>query len=143
MLNVITLVGRLTRDPELRKTNSGTSVSAFTLAVDNGKAANGDKATLFMDCNAFGNQADTVCKFVRKGHLLGVNGRLVSRKYTNKEGVNVTAFSVEVNRVELMEPKANTNSEGEGTETAQQPTTPINESHDLGKVEVTDDELPF
>ena len=73
MLNVITLVGRLTRDPELRRTNSGTSVGAFTVACDDGrKGPNGEKQTLFMDCTVFGPQADTLMNFWRKGNLIAV-----------------------------------------------------------------------
>ena len=103
MLNVITLVGRLTRDPELRRTNSGTSVGAFTVACDDGrKGPNGEKQTLFMDCTVFGPQADTLMKFWRKGNLIAVYGRLVSRKYTNSQGANVTAYSINCDRIEFV-----------------------------------------
>ena len=102
MLNVIALVGRLTRDPELRKTNSGTNVAAFTIACDNPrKNANGEKDTLFMDCEVYGPQADTVTRFFSKGSGIAVHGRLCSRKYVNKQGVTVTAYGVKCDNVEF------------------------------------------
>jgi single-strand DNA-binding protein len=146
MLNVITLVGRLTRDPELRRTNSGTSVGAFTIAVDDGrKGPNGERQTLFMDCTIFGNQADTLTKFFRKGNLIGVYGRLVSRKYTNNQGVNVTAYSVNCDRIEFVESAAKMNGAS-----AEMPmdngfsqVNPVSEKQNLDSIDVTDDDLPF
>ena len=147
MLNVITLVGRLTRDPELRRTNSGTSVGAFTIAVDDGrKGPNGEKQTLFMDCNIFGNQADTLTKFFRKGNLIGVYGRLVSRKYTNAQGVNVTAYSVNCDRIEFVESAAKMN--GTAPEMPMDSgfssqVSNVSEKQNLDSIDVTDDDLPF
>lgn len=140
MINVITLVGRLTRDPETRKTNSGVDVVSFTLANDMGKAVNGEKQTLFMDCSVFGKQAEIVTKFVRKGHLLGVSGKLASRKYVSKEGTNVTAYSILVDHVDLMEPK-----EKEGAGLANADTNvgaPVVEEK-LPDFSVSEDQLPF
>jgi len=146
MLNVITLVGRLTRDPELRRTNSGTSVGAFTVACDDGrKGPNGEKQTLFMDCTVFGPQADTLMKFWRKGNLIGVYGRLVSRKYTNAQGVNVTAYSINCDRIEFVESAAKQN--GTAPEApadngfSQVP--PANDRQNLDSIDVLDDDLPF
>lgn len=146
MLNVITLVGRLTRDPELRRTNSGTSVGAFTIACDDGrKGPNGEKQTLFMDCTVFGPQADTLMKFWRKGNLIGVYGRLVSRKYVNSQGANVTAYSVNCDRIEFVESAAKQN--GAGTEMPMDPgfsqVSPVSEKQNVESLDVTDDDLPF
>ena len=146
MLNVITLVGRLTRDPELRRTNSGTSVGAFTIACDDGrKGPNGEKQTLFMDCTVFGPQADTLMKFWRKGNLIGVYGRLVSRKYVNSQGANVTAYSVNCDRIEFVESAAKQG--GTGTEMPMDPgfsqVSPVSEKQNVESLDVTDDDLPF
>lgn len=146
MLNVITLVGRLTRDPELRRTNSGTSVGAFTIACDDGrKGPNGEKQTLFMDCTVFGPQADTLMKFWRKGNMIGVYGRLVSRKYVNSQGSNVTAYSINCDRIEFVESTAKQN----GTP-AEMPVdagfsqvNPVSEKQNVDSLDVTDDDLPF
>lgn len=88
MLNHITIMGRLTRDPELRKTGSGTSVASFTVAVDrdfSGKDG-GEKETDFIDCVAWRNTADFVSKYFAKGRMIVVSGRLQLRDWTDKEG---------------------------------------------------------
>ena len=86
MLNVITILGRLVRDPELRQTNSGKSVCSFTLAVDRNFKNNGEKEVDFIDCVAWGNTADFVSRYAEKGRLLIASGRLQIREWTDKEG---------------------------------------------------------
>ena len=146
MLNVITLVGRLTRDPELRRTNSGTSVGAFTVACDDGrKGPNGEKQTLFMDCTVFGPQADTLMKFWRKGNLIAVYGRLVSRKYTNAQGVNVTAYSINCDRIEFVESAAKQNGAASEmpVDNGFSQVNPVSDKQNLESIDVTNDDLPF
>lgn len=147
MLNVITMVGRLTRDPELRNTNSGTKVASFTLACDESrKGPNGEKLTVFLPVSVFGNQADVIMKFVKKGHLLGISGRITQRKYTRKDtNVEVTSTEVIANVIELMEPKA----EGTTTNVAPTPTTNVATEpakpaqQAVGDNGIIDDDLPF
>lgn len=87
MLNDITLMGRLTRDPELRHTQSGNPVASFTLAVDRDfKSADGTRETDFIDCTAWRNTAEFVSKYFTKGSMAVVNGRLQIRDWTDKEG---------------------------------------------------------
>ncbi len=146
MLNVITLVGRLTRDPELRRTNSGTSVGAFTVACDDGrKDANGNKQTLFMDCTVFGPQADTLMKFWRKGNLIAVYGRLVSRKYVNSQGANVTAYSINCDRIEFVESAAKQNgaSSEMPMDSGFSQVDPVSDKQNLESIDITNDDLPF
>jgi len=88
MLNHITIMGRLTRDPELRRTGSGTAVASFTLAVDRdfGKNENGEKDTDFIDCVAWRQTGEFVSKYFTKGRMAVVSGRLQIRTWTDKEG---------------------------------------------------------
>lgn len=87
MLNKIIIMGRLTRDPELRHTQSGTAVASFTLAVDRDfKDQSGEKATDFIDCVAWRNSGEFVAKHFTKGRMAVVEGRLQIRDYTDKEG---------------------------------------------------------
>ena len=86
MLNVVTISGRLVRDPELRHTNSGKSVCSFTLAVDRDFKNNGDKEVDFIDCVAWGNTADFVSRYAEKGRMLIASGRLQIREWTDKDG---------------------------------------------------------
>ena len=88
MLNHITLMGRLTRDPELRRTGSGVAVASFTLAVDRdfGNRETGEKETDFIDIVAWRNTAEFVSKYFAKGRMAVVSGRLQIRNWTDKEG---------------------------------------------------------
>lgn len=87
MLNHIVLMGRLTRDPELRHTGNGTSVAAFSLAVDRDfKSQGGEKETDFVDIVAWRSTADFVSKFFTKGRMAVVEGRLQIRDWTDKGG---------------------------------------------------------
>ena len=87
MLNQIVLMGRLTRDPELRRTGSGVAVASFTLAVDRDFAAQGaEKETDFVDIVAWRNTAEFVSRYFTKGRMAVVTGRLQIRNWTDKEG---------------------------------------------------------
>ena len=88
MLNHITIMGRLTRDPELRRTGSGIAVASFTVAVDRdfGKNENGEKETDFIDCVAWRQTGEFVSKYFTRGSLIVVSGRLQIRSWTDKDG---------------------------------------------------------
>lgn len=87
MLNKIILMGRLTRDPELRHTGSGTPVASFTIAVDRDfKSQGGEKETDFIDIVAWRTTAEFVCKYFTKGRMAVVEGRLQIRDWTDKDG---------------------------------------------------------
>ena len=88
MLNHITIMGRLVRDPELRRTGSGVAVASFTLAVDRDFSPKdgGEKETDFIDCNAWRGLGEFVAKNFSKGKMAVVSGRLQIREWTDKEG---------------------------------------------------------
>lgn len=87
MLNHITIMGRMTRDPELRRTGSGVAVASFTVAVDRDYKAEGqDRETDFIDCVAWRQTGEFVSKYFSKGSMIVVSGRLQIRSYTDKEG---------------------------------------------------------
>lgn len=95
MLNRITITGRLTRDPELRTTQNGISVTSFSIANQrNYKNNSGEKETDFFDVVAWRNTAEFVTKYFVKGSLVTVDGRLESRKFTDKEGNKRTAIEI-------------------------------------------------
>lgn len=106
MLNHICVMGRLTRDPELRTTQSGVSVTSFTLAVDRDYAANGaERETDFIDCVAWRSTAEFVAKYFVKGQMAVASGRLVSRKWQDRNGNNRTNWEVLADNVYFGEPK--------------------------------------
>ena len=88
MLNHIVIMGRLTRDPELRRTGSGVAVASFTVAVDRdfGKNENGEKETDFIDCVAWRQTGEFVSKYFTKGRMAVVSGRLQIRSWNDKDG---------------------------------------------------------
>ena len=86
MLNRVILIGRLTRDPELRVTQSGVSVASFTLAVDRPFTNQGQREADFIDCVAWRRLAETVSEHMRKGRLVAVEGRLQIRSYETQDG---------------------------------------------------------
>ena len=153
MINSVVLVGRLTRDPELRKTNSGMSVASFTLAVDDSyRGPNGEKVTIFMPVSVWGKSADNVAKFTRKGSLVGVNGRLTQRKYVRRsDNVEVTATEVSASAVEFLDPKdasrgASASSGYVADPSSPEPapqTAPQTESKNLDSIDLVEDDLPF
>ena len=90
MLNHIVIMGRLTRDPELRRTGTGVAVASFTVAVDRdfGKNENGEKETDFIDCVAWRQTGEYVSKYFTKGRMAVVSGRLQIRSWKDKDGNN-------------------------------------------------------
>jgi single-strand DNA-binding protein len=95
MLNRVIIMGRLTRDPERRTTQSGTAVTSFTLAVDRDfKGKDGEKTTDFIDCVAWRNTADFVSRYFTKGRMAVVEGRMQTRNYTDKSGSNRKAVEI-------------------------------------------------
>lgn len=144
MINRVVLVGRLTRDPELRRTNSGTSVCSFTVAVDNrGKNPDGTKSTSFIPCTAFQQSADNMSKFVRKGSLVGIEGRLNQRSYDRKDGSKATVLEVLCDSVQFLEPKSANANANDNTVSFTDDNAPTEEGKNLDQVNITDDDLPF
>lgn len=91
MINKVVLVGRITRDPELRHTNSNIPVISFTLAVNRSFTdQHGERQADFINCVAWRNQAENLAKYVRKGALLGVEGRIQTGSYESEQGTRYT-----------------------------------------------------
>ena len=100
MLNHITIMGRLVRDPELRSTQSGTSVASFTVAVDRDYQSGGsEKQTDFIECVAWKGTGEFVSKYFRKGSMIVVAGRLQSRKWQDRDGNNHISWEVNAESV--------------------------------------------
>ena len=144
MINRVVLVGRLTRDPELRKTINS-AVASFTIAVDNRlKGPNGEKTTSFIPCVAWNQQAENTVKFVRKGSLVGVEGRLNQRTYDSKDGTKKQIIEVVCDSVQFLEPKG-TNSlqnDNNGFVPDYVPDD-VEEKKNVSSIDIADDDLPF
>ena len=134
MLNRIIVMGRMTRDPELRRTGSGTAVTSFSLAVDRDfKSQSGEKETDFIDIVAWRNTAEFVSKYFTKGRMAVVEGRLQIRDWTDKEGNKRRSAEIVADSVYFGDSKRQ-----EGND------SPASYSTAGGMIEVEDDgNLPF
>jgi single-strand DNA-binding protein len=104
MLNTVVLIGRLTKDPELRYTQSGKAVSTIRLAVDRGTTdAQGERETDFIDVVVWDKQAETVANFLARGRLVAVQGRLQVRQYETQEGQKREKAEVVANTVRFLD----------------------------------------
>ena len=107
MLNHIVIMGRLTREPELRTTQSGVNVASFTVAVDRdfGGRDGADRQTDFFDCSAWRSTGEFVSRYFHKGSMIVVSGRMQSRKFQDREGNNRTAWDIQAENVYFGESK--------------------------------------
>ena len=113
MLNVIAIMGRLVRDPELRQTTTGKTVASFRIACDRGRRdANGQTQADFFDVTAWDKIAEFVTKYFAKGSLIAIDGRLQSRNYQDKSGSNRTAIEILAHNVHFAVAKARTRLHG-------------------------------
>ncbi len=107
MINNTTLVGRLTKNPELRYTGSGIGVVSFSLAVErNYTNAQGERETDFINCVAWRGTAETLANFAVKGSLVGITGNIQTRNYQNNEGRTIYITEVVVDNFQMLEPKS-------------------------------------
>lgn len=105
MFNIVVLTGRLTADPELKTTPNGISVTSFSIAVGRRYRAGEDAQADFINIVAWRQTAEFISKYFKKGSMIGIEGSIQTRKYTDKNGNNRTAFEVVANNVQFVESK--------------------------------------
>lgn len=142
MLNRVVIVGRLVRDPELRKTASDRSVVAFTVALDNRTTNNGEKSTSYIPCTAWNSTAESIAKFMKKGSLVGVDGHLNQRSYTANDGRKVSVVEVIADSVQFLE-KKNDSSVNSSTTSNNDYNRQMPEDKPVEGIDASDDDLPF
>ena len=143
-MNKVILVGRLTRDPEVRYSQgeNATAVARYTVAVDRRFKRDGEPTADFINCVVFGKSAEFAEKYFRQGLRVAISGRITTGSYTNKDGIKVYTTEVTVEDQEFAESKA----ESEANKTSNQQSVPTNASSGDGFINVPDDipeELPF
>ena len=131
MINNVVLVGRVTKDIELKVTPTGKSVCSFSLAVNRKFVQDGERQADFINCQLWGKSAETLEKYGKKGMLIGVEGRLQTRNYINQQGQTVYVTEVVVESFTFLEKKQSND----------QPQ--FNDFETYGGFEVNDDDLPF
>ena len=150
MINRTILVGRLTRDPELRYTSSNIAVVKFTLAVNRTFAGpTGEREADFIQCVVWRKQAENLARFVRKGSLIGVEGRIQTGSYDDKDGIRKYTTEVVCDSVQFLEPKSQDN---ESRDYGSQEYSRNYQKNDYKKpkkqestptIDVAEDDLPF
>ncbi len=141
MFNLVVLTGRLTADPELKTTPNGVPVTSFSIAVNRNYRAGEEQQTDFINLVAWRQRAEFITKYFNKGSLIGIEGSIQTRRYTDKNGNNRTAFEVVVNNAHFVESKRDGGASAVSSEPASFSNAGANDFADLG--DVTDDDLPF
>ena len=144
MLNKIIIMGRLTRDPELRRTASSTAVAGFTLAVDRDfKSQNGEKSTDFIDVVAWRNTAEFVAKYFTKGRMAVVEGRLQIRDWKDKDGNNRRSAEVVAENVYFGDSKRDGAPAGDYAAPMGGYAAPVSTTSSFSEIEDEDGDLSF
>ena len=134
-MNKVIMTGRATKDVELKVTPTGTNVATFSIAV---KRPFKDNESDFFECVAYGKTAELISKYIKKGDLFGIEGRLQTRNYTNKEGRKVYVTEIIVENVEFLQSKKQENQDTIEAPTFNDPFANVN----FEEIK-TDDDLPF
>ncbi|WP_315307800.1 single-stranded DNA-binding protein [Enterococcus devriesei] len=150
MINNVVLVGRLTKDPELKYTASGTGVATFTLAVNrNFTNQEGNREADFINCVIWRKSAETLANYARKGTLLGVTGRIQTRSYENQQGQRVYVTEVVAENFQLLESRAkneqheNNNDNNFSKNNEQSKNNDESDPFKGSSIDIGDDDLPF
>lgn len=142
MINRFIGVGRLTKDPEFRTTPNGVSVTTFTIAVNRTFTnAQGEREADFINCVTFRKQADNVNKFLTKGSLAGVEGRIQTRSYENNEGRRIFVTEVVADNVQFLDTKK----KSDENNNQQQQSSPFGNGmqNANGPIDIQNSDLPF
>lgn len=146
-MNVVTLIGRLTRDVELRYTPNGNAVGRFSLAVNRRVPnQNGERTADFINCVIWNKPAETLAQYTKKGSLIGIQGRIQTGSYDNQQGQKVYTTDIVVENFDFLETKGATQQENTYTAPTQQFTAPQTNTSNHSNFEpfdISDDDLPF
>ena len=143
MLNNISLVGRLTKDVELRYTPSNVAVATFTLAVNRTfKNENGEREADFINCVIWRQQAENLANWAKKGAQIGIIGRIQTRSYDNQQGQRVYVTEVVAETFQLLESKGQGNQQGQQRQ-AQQQAPDFSRNASTNPLDISSDDLPF
>lgn len=139
MLNNVCIVGRLTKDPELRYTQSNQAVATFSLAVNrNFKSQNGEREADFINCVIWRQQAENLANWAKKGDLIGITGRIQTRSYENQQGQRVYVTEVVAEQFQLLESRRDRGSNSQPTVDNHQ-----NFAQQTEPMDISNDDLPF
>lgn len=139
-MNTVQLIGRLTKDPELKYSPSGTPIARFTIAVNN--EFKKDEAD-FINCVAFNKQAENLCNYQKKGSRIGVVGRIQTGSYEGQDGKRVYTTDVIANNIEYLDSKNQGESQSSNQQQNYNRTDEDPFANNKGPIEVSEEDLPF
>jgi single-strand DNA-binding protein len=146
-LNRVVLVGRLTKDPELKYTPNGVATASFTLAVNRSFTNQaGEREADFINCQVWRKPAENVANFLKKGSLAGVDGRIQTRNFEGQDGRRVFMTEVVAESVQFLEPKGQSSNQSSNQNSNQPPYTREEKDpfvNDGQPIDISDDDLPF
>ena len=144
-MNRVCLIGRITRDPELRKTNTGISVVSFTLAVNRRFLKEGEQQADFINCQAWRQSADFMANYVKQGALLGVEGRIQTRNYKDRSDRTVYVTEVVCDSVQILAQKRADEAPNDYGQVNynQSEYTDVESEYGGDMVDISSDDLPF
>lgn len=134
-MNSIFLIGNLVKDPEIKMTSTGKKVASFSLAIRDGKDAQGNEITQYFNCTAWEKLADILQNYVKKGHKLAVRGSLKNRSWDKPDGTKGYATDILVNDIEMLTSKVDADRISQAP-TGTTPKAPSNNSQDLPEIDV-------
>ena len=143
-MNKVILMGRLTRDPEVRYSQGATptAVARFSVAVDRRFKRDGEPDADFFNCTCFGKQGEFVEKYLHKGTKVVLSGRIQNDNYTNRDGQKVTAVQIIAEEIEFAESKNASSGRSESSEPQGRPSNPVSDGF-MNLPDNMDEELPF
>ena len=143
MLNVVVIMGRLTADPELRTTQSGISVTSFSVAVNRNYSKDGNNQTDFINCVAWRNNAEFISKYFTKGQMIAIKGSLQQNNYTDKDGNKRTSYDVVVDTADFCGSKNESGGNGASARNEAPASFSNVDTGDFEEISMGDDDLPF
>ncbi|AZF91403.1 single-stranded DNA-binding protein [Streptococcus phage CHPC1036] len=149
MINSVCLVGRMTKDAELKHTGNNIAVASFSLAVNrNFKDANGERETDFINCVIWRQQAENLANWAKKGALIGITGRIQTRSYENQQGQRVYVTEVVADNFQMLESRAARDGGNVNNGYSQQQQAPNfarenTQYHNSNPIDISSDDLPF
>lgn len=154
-MNKAILIGRLTRDPELRTTPTGRNVCQFSVAVSRTYTnANGEREADFINCVVWDKQAESLARYQKKGNQIAVEGRIQTRNYDDKDGKRVYVTEILANNISFLDAKSSSNSGGSFNNLPEPPMEEVSNTQTVSvekdpfeafgdSIEISDNDLPF
>ena len=130
-MNKVFLIGNITKDPEIKTTSTGKKVASLSLAVSDGKDANGQNVSQFFNLKAWEKTAEIIEKYCQKGHKIGIVGKITTRKWEKEDGTTAYITEILINEIELLTSKSEAEKKSKVSDQDELPSIDINDINDF------------